>query len=59
MQSVRAHTPQRAVVPIALFIGVLDSDVLGVGCGAFVGALWPVTDQAGLAFARAFYERVA
>jgi hypothetical protein len=26
-----------------------------LGCGGYVGSLWPVTDRAALAFARAFY----
>ncbi len=26
-----------------------------LGCGGFVGTLWPVTDRAALAFAGAFY----
>jgi hypothetical protein len=27
-----------------------------MGCGGFIGSLWPVRDWAALAFARAFYE---
>jgi hypothetical protein len=30
-----------------------------LGCGGFVGALWPVTDKAALIFAQAFYQLVA
>jgi CHAT domain-containing protein len=30
-----------------------------LGCGGFLGTLWPVTDQAALAFSQAFYERLA
>jgi hypothetical protein len=32
-----------------------SAGLLKLGCGAFLGALWRVTDQAALAFAREFY----
>jgi hypothetical protein len=31
---------------------------VGVSGGAFIGALWPVSDRAALAFARDFYEQL-
>jgi type VI secretion system protein ImpC len=37
-------------------LGAWGAHFVHMGCGGFVGALWPVTDQAALAFARAFYE---
>jgi len=30
-----------------------------LGCGAFIGSLWPVADDVALLFAAAFYERMA
>jgi type VI secretion system protein ImpC len=40
-------------------LGSWGARLVQLGCGAFVGALWPVTDKAALAFARGFYELVA
>jgi serine/threonine protein kinase len=40
-------------------LGSWGARLVQLGCGAFVGALWPVTDQAALVFARGFYELVA
>jgi CHAT domain-containing protein len=37
-------------------LGAWGAHFVQMGCGGFVGALWPVTDQAALAFARVFYE---
>jgi serine/threonine-protein kinase len=37
-------------------LGAWGAQFVRLGCGAFVGTLWPVTDQAALAFARAFYR---
>ena len=30
-----------------------------LGCGGFLGTLWPVTDRAASSFARSFYESLA
>jgi hypothetical protein len=40
-------------------LGSWGARLVQLGCGAFVGALWPVTDQAALAFVQAFYPLVA
>jgi hypothetical protein len=37
-------------------LGSWGARLVQMGCGGFIGALWPVTDRAALAFARAFYE---
>jgi CHAT domain len=37
-------------------LGSWGAHLVRLGCGAFIGALWPVSDRAALAFARAFYE---
>jgi hypothetical protein len=39
-------------------LGSWGARLVQLGCGAFIGALWPVTDKAALEFARAFYELV-
>jgi molecular chaperone DnaK (HSP70) len=36
-------------------LGSWGARLIEIGCGGFVGSLWPVTDEAALAFARAFY----
>ncbi len=36
-------------------LGSWGARLVQLGCGGFLGALWPVTDRAALAFARAFY----
>jgi CHAT domain-containing protein len=36
-------------------LGSWGAGLVQLGCGGFLGTLWPVTDQAALAFARAFY----
>ena len=40
-------------------LGAWGAHFVQMGCGGFVGALWPVTDRAALAFAGAFYEQLA
>src|SRR5262249_17877343 len=40
-------------------LGSWGARLVQLGCGGFVGALWPVTDKAALAFVQAFYELVA
>jgi serine/threonine protein kinase len=40
-------------------LGSWGAHLVRLGCGAFVSALWPVSDRAALAFARAFYEQLA
>jgi CHAT domain-containing protein len=40
-------------------LGAWGARLVELGCGAFIGALWPVTDRAAVAFACAFYERIA
>jgi serine/threonine protein kinase len=40
-------------------LGSWGARLVQLGCGAFVGALWPVTDKAALAFAQEFYEGLA
>lgn len=37
-------------------LGSWGARLVQLGCGGFVGTLWPVTDKAALAFAQAFYE---
>jgi serine/threonine protein kinase len=37
--------------------GSWGARLVELGCGGFVGTLWPVTDRAALTFARAFYAR--
>jgi fatty-acyl-CoA synthase len=40
-------------------IGAWGGHLVRMGCGAFIGALWPVTDQGALVFTQAFYELLA
>jgi hypothetical protein len=40
-------------------LGAWGARLVDLGCGGFIGALWPVTDRAARAFACAFYERIA
>jgi hypothetical protein len=40
-------------------LGSWGAHLVRLGCGAFIGALWPVSDRAALAFARAFYAQLA
>jgi serine/threonine protein kinase len=40
-------------------LGSWGARFVQLGCGGFVGALWPVTDKAALVFAQAFYELLA
>ncbi len=40
-------------------LGAWGGRLVELGCGGFIGALWPVTDRAAVAFACAFYERIA
>jgi hypothetical protein len=40
-------------------LGAWGAQFVQLGCGGFLGTLWPVTDRAALAFARAFYESLA
>jgi hypothetical protein len=37
-------------------LGSWGARLVQLGCGGFIGSLWPVTDTAALAFARAFYS---
>jgi hypothetical protein len=37
-------------------LGAWGAEFVHSGCGGFVGTLWPVTDTAALAFAKAFYR---
>jgi CHAT domain-containing protein len=37
-------------------LGSWGARLAELGCGGFVGTLWPVTDQAAFVFAQAFYE---
>jgi hypothetical protein len=39
-------------------LGSWGARLVQLGCGCFVGALWPVNDLAALEFARAFYKRL-
>ena len=39
-------------------LGSWGAHLVRLGCGAFIGALWPVSDRAALAFARAFYQQL-
>jgi hypothetical protein len=51
--------PRRGLESAAVFdeeLGVLRA--LEASGGAFIGALWPVSDRAALAFARDFYEQL-
>jgi hypothetical protein len=40
-------------------LGSWGARLVKLGCGGFVGTLWPVTDKAALAFAQAFYQGLA
>jgi hypothetical protein len=40
-------------------LGSWGAHLVQLGCGGFVGALWPVSDRAALAFAQAFYGQLA
>ena len=40
-------------------LGAWGAQFVQLGCGGFLGTLWPVTDRAALSFARAFYESLA
>jgi hypothetical protein len=40
-------------------LGAWGGRLVELGCGGFIGALWPVTDRAAVAFARAFYGLIA
>jgi hypothetical protein len=39
-------------------LGSWGAHLVQLGCGGFIGALWPVSDRAAVAFARAFYEEL-
>jgi RNA polymerase sigma factor (TIGR02999 family) len=39
-------------------LGAWGAEFVQSGCGGFVGTLWPVTDTAALAFAKAFYREM-
>jgi CHAT domain-containing protein len=40
-------------------LGAWGARLVELGCGGFIGALWPVTDRAAVVFALAFYELIA
>jgi CHAT domain/Sigma-70, region 4 len=40
-------------------LGSWGARFVHLGCGGFVGTLWPVTDQAAVTFAGAFYEQMS
>lgn len=40
-------------------LGSWGAQLIELGCGGFVGSLWPVTDEGALAFARAFYAVIS
>jgi CHAT domain-containing protein len=40
-------------------LGSWGARLVELGCGGFVGSLWPVSDEAALAFARAFYTAMS
>jgi hypothetical protein len=40
-------------------LGGWGAQFVRLGCGGFLGSLWPVTDRAALAFTRAFYASLA
>jgi hypothetical protein len=40
-------------------LGSWGAHLVRLGCGAFISALWPVSDRAALVFARGFYEHLA
>jgi type VI secretion system protein ImpC len=40
-------------------LGAWGAQFVQLGCGGFLGTLWPVTDRAAASFARAFYESLA
>jgi hypothetical protein len=40
-------------------LGSWGAHLVRLGCGAFISALWPVSDRAALGFARAFYAHLA
>ena len=40
-------------------LGAWGARLVELGCGGFIGALWPVTDRAAVAFALAFYDLIA
>lgn len=40
-------------------LGSWGARLIELGCGGFVGSLWPVTDEAALAFAGAFYQAMS
>jgi fatty-acyl-CoA synthase len=47
------------VGPSLTRIGAWGGHLVQMGCGAFIGAIWPVTDHGALVFTRAFYELLA
>jgi hypothetical protein len=40
-------------------LGLWGTKFVELGCGAFIGSLWPVTDEAALAFTREFYKAMS
>jgi hypothetical protein len=70
--SPRLEGPIRAASPLVFFnachtgrlgfsltrLGSWGARLVQLGCGGFIGALWPVTDRAAVTFAEAFYEAV-
>ncbi len=68
--SERMAAPLRSAAPLIFFnachsgqtgfsltrLGSWGARLVQLGCGGFIGSLWPVSDQAACKFAQAFYE---
>jgi CHAT domain-containing protein len=42
-----------------LGLGSWGAELIRLGCGAFVGSLWPVRDESAVVFAECFYRSLA